>query len=272
MERGRRGPVRLYGWTADEVVGRDIADVVIPQISRQAAAEIMEALRHGQSWAGGFAVQRRDGEVLQALVTDAGIYRDGELIGIVGESLNLGAAVRHLMERSSDAAVILNDDHVVSYASPAVTTLFGWPVRDVVGESLGDRVHPEDRVAFVELLEDEDAGTERVGDLRVRSAGGWTWVEMAVTDLFSEPDVRSLVCNIRRSERLARIDERERLLDKMHSDVLQDLFAATLELDRLLPRAGATQLAGLETARETVVRAIGTLREVVKPPPYDPTA
>ncbi|WP_395695524.1 PAS domain-containing protein [Nocardioides sp.] len=256
----------MYGWTAAEVLGRDIAEVTVPQMSATAGAEIMDALRHGSSWSGGFAVQRRDGEVLHALVTDAGIYRDGVLIGIVGESLNLGAAVRHLMERSSDAAVVLNEDHVVSYASPAVTTIFGWPVAELVGARLDERIHPEDRVAFVELVDDDAPGAERVDDLRVRHDDDWVRVEVAVTDLYTTPDVRAQVCNIRRSERLARLEERERLLDAVHSEVLQDLFAASLELDRVLLRAGPGLLPRLEAARETVGRAIGTLREVVKPP------
>ena len=97
---------QLYGWPAAEAVGRDISDVTVPEVSQKAAAEIMAALREGRPWSGGFPVRRRGGEVLHALVTDSGVYRDGELIGIVGASLNLGEAVRHLMERSCDAAVL----------------------------------------------------------------------------------------------------------------------------------------------------------------------
>lgn len=259
----------LYGWPAAEVVGRNIADVVVPRVSQRASSEVMEALRRGGSWSGGIAVQRRDGEVLHALVTDAGIYRDGELIGIVGESLNLGAAVRPLLERSSDAALLLNDDHLVSYASPAVTSLFGWPVEEVTGAPLTDRIHADDRDVFAELLDPGGAGGERIGELRVRSAGEWVWVELAVTDLYSEPDVRGIVCNIRRSVRLARIEERERLFDAMHAEVLQGLFAASLDLDRAIARAGPHLREPLETARETVSRAIGTLRQVVRPPDRD---
>src|SRR6478672_12673655 len=93
---------QLYGWAAAEALGRDITEVTVPELSRQAAAEIMRALREGRSWSGGFPVRNRSGEVLHALVTDSGVYRDGRLVGIVGVSLNLGDAVRRLMERSSD--------------------------------------------------------------------------------------------------------------------------------------------------------------------------
>ncbi|HEU5036807.1 MAG TPA: PAS domain-containing protein [Nocardioides sp.] len=255
----------LYGWPAAEALGRDVAEVTVPQVSHVAASEIMTALRDGRSWSGGFPVQRRDGSVLHALVTDSGIYRDGQLIGIVGASLNLGDAVRHLMERSSDAAILIDENRVVSYASPAVVNLFGWPVDDVVGAELTDRIHPEDHQAFDELLTVDPARTERVGELRVRSDGDWAWVEVAATDLYTEPGAHSVVCNIRHSERLARIEERERLLEAVHSDVLQDLFAAVLELDRALTRAAPPSAARIEEARDAVDRAMTTLRDVAKP-------
>jgi len=39
----------------------------------------MAAVRDGISWSGGFPVRRTDGSRFPALVTDAGVYRDGAL-------------------------------------------------------------------------------------------------------------------------------------------------------------------------------------------------
>ena len=255
---------QLYGWPSAEAVGRDITEVTVPELSWQAAAEIMTALREGRSWSGGFPVRNRSGEVLHALVTDSGVYRDGELIGIVGASLNLGDAVRHLMERSSDAAVLVDEHHVVNYASPAVANLFGWTVEEVMGTQIRDRIHPEDHQAFEELLAADPSRAERVGELRVRTVGAWSWVEVAVTDLYAQPGPRGQVCNIRRSERLARLEERERILEAVHSEVLQDLFAAALAIDRAFRDAAPSSAAQIDAARDVVGRAIQTLREVVK--------
>ncbi|WP_166785571.1 PAS domain-containing protein [Cryobacterium cryoconiti] len=256
---------QLYGWPAAEAVGREIRDVTVPELSRQAAAEIMTALREGGSWSGGFPVRNRSGEVLYALVTDSGVYRDGKLIGIVGASLNLGDAVRHLMERSSDAAVLVDEHHVVTYASPAVANLFGWAADEVVGTPLTDRIHPEDHQSFEGLLAADPLRAERVGELRVRTDGVWSWVEVAVTDLYAQPGPRGQVCNIRRSERLARLEESERIVEAVHSEVLQDLFAAALELDRVLEHEAPSSAARIHAARAAMGRAMETLREFVKP-------
>ena len=118
---------------------------------------------------------------------------------------------------------------------------------------------------FAELLAADATRAERVGEIRVRTGEAWSWVEVAVTDLYSQSGSRSVVCNIRRSERLARIEERERLLEAVHSQVLQDLFAAALELDRALTRAAPPTAARIDVAREAVGRAMETLREVVRP-------
>lgn len=256
---------QLYGWPAAEAVGRVITEVTVPELSRQAAEEIMAALREGRSWSGGFPVRDRSGKVLHALVTDSGVYRDGTLIGIVGASLNLGDAVRHLMERSSDAAVLVDEHQVVSYASPAVANLFGWPVEEVIGTPLADRIHPEDQQALEDLLAADPLRAERVGELRVRTDGTWSWVEVAVTDLYAQPGPQGQVCNIRRSERLARLEERERILEAVHSEVLQDLYAAALELDRALAHAAPSSAARIHAARDAIGLAMGVLREVVKP-------
>ena len=102
-----RAAERLYGWTAEEAVGENIANLSVPEVAQDVAEDIMETIRGGGSWSGGFLVRRKDGSMFPALVTDSGIYRDGELVGIVGISINIGRTARPLLERSTDAALML---------------------------------------------------------------------------------------------------------------------------------------------------------------------
>jgi PAS domain S-box-containing protein len=72
---------RVYGWSAAEVLGRDVQNVTPSRVSHDQAADIMSRLQAGGSWSGEFPVQRRDGSDFLALVTDTPIHdRDGRLI------------------------------------------------------------------------------------------------------------------------------------------------------------------------------------------------
>jgi PAS domain S-box-containing protein len=80
----------LYGWSADEVLGRSIVEVTPSTLSRERAAAIMERLARGQSWAGDFEVRRRDGTVFLAHVTDTPLFDErGRLTGVVGASYDV---------------------------------------------------------------------------------------------------------------------------------------------------------------------------------------
>lgn len=192
---------RLYGYTAADAVGRLIEDVLVPDISRRTAEDIMQALRTGVPWSGGFPVRCKDGTMLNALVTDTGIYRGGELVAIVGVSTNLGAALRPLVERSADAALVLRGDTTITYASPAVRNLFGWAEEELLGTSLLEHLHPDDRRALAMVLSRvaDEPGPRPAHEVRVRRRDGWAWAEAAFTNFLDDPLVRGVVCNLRRS-------------------------------------------------------------------------
>jgi PAS domain S-box-containing protein len=81
---------RLYGWPAEEAVGRNVLDVTPSNTSAEQAAEIMSRLAAGQAWSGEFGVQRRDGSSFPAMVIDSPIHDDaGRVVGIVGISADL---------------------------------------------------------------------------------------------------------------------------------------------------------------------------------------
>src|SRR5687768_17193111 len=81
------GAEKIYGWNADEVLGRSIIEVTPSNGSREQAEAIMDRLRLGRSWTGSFRVRSRTGEEFNALVCDLPVRSpSGELIGFVGIS------------------------------------------------------------------------------------------------------------------------------------------------------------------------------------------
>lgn len=220
---------RLYGWSASEAVGRNIATLTVPQVTQALGEEIMQALRDGDEWSGGFTVQRKDGSTFPALVTDAGVYDDdGELVGIIGVSADLGVALRPLMAQSSDAALLLSRDARVTFVSPAATRLFGWTDAATLGAPLWDLVHEQDRAAAVAHHRSVTEGQEAVRPLEcrvVRADGSWCWVELLLTDY---PEVRGLVANLR--DITARRADREQLVQL--SEQLQAALTSRLVIEQ----------------------------------------
>lgn len=81
---------KLYGWSSAEAVGQSISKLVPAGATAEQASEIMARLRQGQSWAGEFSVQRRDGTIFPVMATDSPIYDErGRLVGIVGVSIDV---------------------------------------------------------------------------------------------------------------------------------------------------------------------------------------
>lgn len=80
-----RSAERLFGWEAAEVIGRPIVDVTPAETTRDQAHAIMEAMQHGQTWAGIFPLRHRSGAVFLGHVTNAPVIGErGEIVAIIG--------------------------------------------------------------------------------------------------------------------------------------------------------------------------------------------
>lgn len=76
----------LYGYLRSEAIGRNVIDVTPTMMSQDEAAEIMECLRQGETWRGGFIVRHHSGTPMMVHVEDVPVMRDGVVIGVIGTS------------------------------------------------------------------------------------------------------------------------------------------------------------------------------------------
>jgi PAS domain S-box-containing protein len=119
----------IYGWTAKETVGRQIAELTVHPLDAGVANEIMAQVASGRPWLGRYHARQKSGDVVEVYVVDAPLYGpDGELAGIVGcsqrsistEPLNsprwialrhVASEIRQLRERERvETARRLHDD------------------------------------------------------------------------------------------------------------------------------------------------------------------
>jgi two-component system cell cycle sensor histidine kinase/response regulator CckA len=80
----------LYGWTAEEAVGRDIQELTPSPFLREHGPEIMERGAAGGSWTGEFLVQGKSGKAFPALLTTSPVLDErGTVLGFVTVSIDL---------------------------------------------------------------------------------------------------------------------------------------------------------------------------------------
>lgn len=89
----------LYGWTAEEVVGRSVLELVPSPTSIEEARELMKELAKGDTWHGEFEVQRKDGSTFTAYVADSAVFDGDEQIGVVGVSMDVTERKREEEQR-----------------------------------------------------------------------------------------------------------------------------------------------------------------------------
>ena len=168
----------MYGWSSEEIMGRRLRDMVVPEDLRGRAEEIAGQLRAGGSWAGEFEVRRRDGTTFSVEGTDTPVFgEDGHLVGFIGvlkditerqglEERLREAEVRYrtLVEHIPAVTYIDRIDDVSSaiYMSPQVEGMLGYAPEEWLEdpEFWPKILHPHDK----ERVLAEARRTDETGD------------------------------------------------------------------------------------------------------------
>ena len=123
-----------------------------------------------------------------------------------------------LVRRATDLILVVDQDQVIRFASPAAASLLGRPGEELVGRPLEGEVHPEDAEATRDALTALLAAPATVAtlDLRLRHANGaWRRFESSAANLCAEPAVGGLVLNARDVTDRLQLEEQLRQAQKM---------------------------------------------------------
>ena len=234
------GAERLYGYNAQEMIGRSIS-ILVPDDRRQELAAITQRLAEGQRVDHFETVRRRkDGRLIDVSITispvkdfsgkivgDSTIARDITERKRMQEQLYQSEQrFRALIEQSSDAIVLVDPNGMVLYTSPATTRLLGYTPDELVGRNAFELIHPDDLETTKAVLTAivREPGKSLRAEYRARCKdGSFCWLEGTGTNLLTDPSVGAIVGNYRDITERKQTEERQRLLSEASAVLVSSL-------------------------------------------------
>jgi PAS domain S-box-containing protein len=158
---------RLFGWTAEEVLGKDFDSVIAahPDL-REGAEDITRRTTAGGTTRSVTRRLRKDGTLADVDVVSSPIYVDGEQVAHYAIYTEIGELQRQrryyesLLEMSPTAIVTVDLEGTITSWNPAAERYFGYTREEVFGTTLDPLIAPDP-----ELLEEAN-------DVSARTAAG----------------------------------------------------------------------------------------------------
>jgi len=145
---------------------------------------------------------------------------------------------RSVVQHSTDTIAIVDETGCIVYLSPAAERVLGHQPDRLIGESLIDLVHPDERARFGEVFKYLAAQPNRVAaaEHRLRHAEGHhVYMESIGVNLLANPAVHGIVVNSRDVTRRRRVEEQLHLVTSAVDQSLDGVMIATAPSDLSLP-------------------------------------
>ncbi len=189
---------RMFGYTAEEVIGKSILVIVPPELHEEEAG-ILRRLATGERLEHYETVRlAKDGRRVEVSLTISPIRdRSGRVIGAskiardVTEQRRLAAArfrLAAIVDSSDDAIVAKNLDGIITDWNGAATRIFGYEPHEIIGESILRLIPPDLQWEEPEILRRIAAGQriEHYETQRVRKNGERFDVSVTISPIKDE--------------------------------------------------------------------------------------
>ncbi len=149
-----RAAERLYGWTAEEAIGRHIVKLLRSEYPKDSRTTLIETLLRDGRYEGELIHHHKDGNPIDVLTSGSVLTGDGgETVGYV--SINRDVTDRQKAEEALrwssrvfdhlDWGIVLGYKDKLSLMNPAFARMHGYTVEEITGAPIVDMFAPEAR-------------------------------------------------------------------------------------------------------------------------------
>lgn len=234
---------------AEEIVGRPLAEIfgktieeTFPEWQKHGAA-VAQNSRNSNRIEFGSGASQRILDIRQSELNDRHGHRISQVVVLrdITEQALAEAALqssearfRALTENATDSVVIVNEQGIISYASPSIEKTFGFARAKLIGANVRDFIHPDDLGIVVQALADahQRPGMTSLPILRLRSMhGGWHKLECTANNLLDHPAVQGIVVNARNVTERVEAEEKLRLSEEYFRALTENSSDVTIIAD-----------------------------------------
>ncbi|HRW38650.1 MAG: EAL domain-containing protein [Acidimicrobiales bacterium] len=212
----------ILGREPDELIGASYVDLIHPEDLDVGGENLAQVLAEGLA---SYTIERRclcgDGTVIPAQIDVSLVFdpsgqpaaflahvqdisdRRRVMQELAAANEEVQASERRfaaLVERSSDIVCVVDADGFITYHSPTIERILGFPPDSSLGSPFTAIVHPADRARLAEAFEEllmRPSGTAQAEVRVATSEGGWRNVEIMATNRLADPAVAGVVANVR---------------------------------------------------------------------------